>query len=153
MCEITGKSKLKSATGYKVVIEEDNKIYSSSTGIEYKIGPVEIATKYGKHSLVPILNEWSDILDKKNNFYNKKYIGNTAVFINKNDAEYLINAIDKQLDKFNDSLEFPGYICNLKIVKMTLSKNIKCGVYYDDNSYPRQVYLGKNIDNIEMTEK
>ena len=87
MCDIIGKLNQKTATVYKMAMEIDGKFYSVLTDIEYKTGPVQIATKYSK---VFGSMDWHTFLSISSYFYLKELIGKTTGYKRKNAILYLM---------------------------------------------------------------
>jgi hypothetical protein len=80
MCTITGKSKLKTATGYKFAIEENGEFYSVYTGINYKKGKVTPLTNKEIDNREQLFYPWSIT------GFQREYYGKTAVILNRGGA-------------------------------------------------------------------
>jgi hypothetical protein len=124
MCNITGKSKRKTVTGYKVAYDANGLFYSPFTGVPYKVGKVittDIILEESKHwyAIGRLLSMFDD--------YEKLMIGKTAVFLTKKDAIKLQQQID-----------------NSVILKMKLS-----GDLYDAEFKEMKTVAGDNIETIE----
>lgn len=87
MCDIIGKLNQKTATVYKMAMEINGKFYSVLTDIEYKTGPVQIATTYSK---VFGSMDWHTFLSISSYFYLKELIGKTTGYKRKNAILYLM---------------------------------------------------------------
>ena len=109
MCNIIGKLNQKTATVYKMAMEINGKFYSVLTDIEYKTGPVQIATKYSK---IFGYMDWHTFLSISSYFYLKELIGKTTGYKRKNAILYLMENKQK--------VEYVEYV----ILKMVLSGNL-----------------------------
>jgi len=92
MCDIIGKLNQKTATVYKMAMEINGKFYSVLTDIEYKTGPVQIATTYSK---VFGSMDWCTFLSINSFFYLKELIGKTTGYKRKNAILYLMETNKK----------------------------------------------------------
>jgi hypothetical protein len=80
MCEIKEKTRLKTFTGYKVVIKKDGKYYSPSTGLEYKVG-MKLPHLQERNEIFDTW-AWGNPLSKDGVWYKPEMQGKTAVFKN-----------------------------------------------------------------------
>jgi len=76
MCNLTIRSKKKTAKGYKVAFEREGSFYSFATGVRYNVGKVDVATKQNR--LCSFINSF--LLDKNFQFFNENMIGKTGIF-------------------------------------------------------------------------
>ena len=129
MCKIKEKADLKEFTGYKVALKVDGKYYSPATGIEYKLGPVTVATEKGKY--IDCCFE-DNLLNPESRIFNNAMHGNTALFEDKQGALRLMSVMNR------DFL--------IVILKMTLSDLTYYGEYLG-----YRVILGKNI--VQLSEE
>jgi hypothetical protein len=133
--EVTDKTQF---TGYKIAAKRDGKYYSIATGIEYKIGLVEVPKSQKK-----IITDWGNILNPYNQFYLSNYIGMTAVFEDLCEAKTALKSLHS-----NELLS--GY--ELVILKMTIqktkTKNCYEG-YWNFNFPPSTVYIGPKIRSMK----
>lgn len=121
MCNLNGLPL--NIEGYKIVLELNGKFFSPTTGIEYKVGPVEIPEKQTNHLKGCIV---SNLLDERSFGYSSTMIGRTCVFLNIDDAK--------------SNLEYWQKYCkNLVILNMTISQDLLIG------NYGGIVVGGKNI--------
>lgn len=140
MCYIKKKIENKTQfTGYKVAAKdnETGKYYSIATGIEYKIGPIEVPKNQNK-----LMSSWKNILDPDCSFYISQYRGLTAIFDELNDAQSCYDDWDTRLKD--------GY--DLVILKMTVQKTIKRNCYegsYEFNFKSRSVHMGPKIRSMK----
>lgn len=83
MCDITKKYKpgYHAQVGYKAAIKKpDGKYYSASTGIEYKLGKVQVPETF------ELLNRYWSPCGHGEIWYAEDHKGLTSIFINKDDA-------------------------------------------------------------------
>ena len=128
MCTIIGKSKVKTATGYKVAIKTNGKYYSPYTLIEYKIGKVEKPDLKGRFKK-----------EIPGNIFVEKMNGNTAIIKRKKDVlSYFKKSGDVKYfqRKYGD--------INFALLKIKLTKILYEG---DFTSYP--TLIGSKILSIE----
>ena len=130
------KSKRTIVTGYKWVIKQDNKYYSPTTGLEYKIGAVPLLEDMLLPQKVKGYQDYH-VYTTDGIYHTPNYNGYTAIFRTYKDACSYSNS-------------------RTILVKMTISKNIKTAqntpysLYVDigDNKY-LPTYIGKYINKIE----
>ena len=134
MCKLIGKSKLKSFTGYKVLVVDDTgNFYSSFTGEKFEVGPVPLPPEL----CTRLVDNWNTLLDyfplKECRFYNKRYEGFTSVYVH--------NVIDISCYKpLSDNL-------TTVICKVNISGDLRQSLYRD------YCYSGKHVNSIEIIER
>ena len=133
MCEIYGKLKRKTATGYKIAVEKSGKFYSPFTGIRYDTGRVPVAETARKFAifLAPKrrLDGWAH--------YNPKMAGKTGIITRLGDAKPVLQG-------FKDNY---GHILGSRFVllKMKISGDLHAGNYdFLD------IIVGNTIESIEV---
>lgn len=99
-------------TGYKVAIRIDGKYYSPVTGIEYKIGPVEIPEK-----IEMLCYDFVDVLRKDYPAYQENMVGRTCVLTDYDSAL----KFSKEIIVHNEG--------SVVILKMCVSKDLMVGYY------------------------
>ena len=116
MCKLAENFKeldISEYVGYKVAIKIDNKYYSPVTGIEYKVGPVEIP-----ETSKPLCSGFVDVLNKNSIAYEESMIGRTCVLTDYNSATKF---------KYNtECFKYPG---NLVILRFGVCKDLMIGFY------------------------
>lgn len=140
MCEITQRlndNEIPEKTGYKVAIKLEDKYFSPATGVEYKVGLVEVGDRF-KHFIKHQIYR-SDILIPSSSAYKEEYVGQTAVF----DDLARATALKIKFAEYNEYYA-PSLVQHIVILKMTLS-NIKFKGTYNDSS----VWMGSVIKEIE----
>jgi hypothetical protein len=135
MCNIIAKSLKQNIIGYKVALKINNKFYSPVTGIEYKIGNVEIPTKYGENNIKDDLY-MNDVLNPNDFAHDPAYAGKTAIFEVEQDGLY---KLDEWKGRLSQKLSN-----KLQLIRMALSGDLYTGDYGLSS-----VYLGTAIDSIE----
>lgn len=140
MCEIIRKYKGKTFTGYKVVLEVKDKIYSPATGIEYQVGQVPVPETRGTYHS----KYFTNMIDVNSFAHNKKYRGLTAVYVDLVSAENLGWRIHKWVIE-NDYEQYilGNSMIKVKIVQMKLSGRLFHGIYNSND-----IILGSRIDEI-----
>ena len=132
MCDITGKTRKR--TGYKVLALKNDKYYSTFTGQEIKVGKVPMPPVRCNR----ISDNWSKSLDitplKQCSFYNKSFVGKTAVFLSLIDAKEKCTYI--AVTVFKDF--------QIVIVKIVFSGIVYSGVY------DAPIIAGDTIKSIEL---
>jgi len=146
MCKITeAYTPDEPVQGFKVAVKIEDRYLSPATGIEYKPGPVEMATFETVKSKPRVYGGFrDDLLDPKSLYYKREYKGLTAVFANRRDARRLREALATSMVP-SEQL-FGEFV----VVSMTLSDVRYKGTYdvsFDDANLP--VVMGANIISIE----
>lgn len=128
MCNLVEKVSFLEVCGYKVAVKRDDIYYSPTTGIEYKLGDVEIPKKQ-INVIDTIVN---DLLEEDSPAYAPNMIGRTCIFIN--------------LENAKDQLEhWASYTSErLVLLKLTISKDIMMGKYGTGF-----VFAGKRIESLD----
>ncbi len=135
MCNLkTRYRKQKQFVGYKVAVHVDGKFYSPATGIEYKIGKVEIPNEINMKYATGAFED--NLLCPRRPYFNTNMIGRTAAFEYIGDARGLFNDI-LPMDMTDD----------LKIIQITLSRSLMKGNYDGEN-----VVAGKYIESIKIVQ-
>jgi hypothetical protein len=133
MCNLKVELNVDSISGYKIVVVKDEfhkfqKYYSPTTGIEYKVGLVEIPKVQ-----VNYINSISDdLLDIRSFVYKENMIGRTCVILDYKEAHNIL----LEWQRFTNE--------KLKVVKFMISKELMFGNYYSQMC----VVGGKYINNI-----
>ena len=131
MCNITN-IKTNRRIGYKVLAYDNNKFYSTFTGQEMKVGKVEEPPFRCKK----LSDYWNTDLDynlKTCGFYNHNFAGKTSAFIDKEEAIYLLNNINKEMFKFTailvkitfGSITYKGTYHNIPVICSDTIKSIE----------------------------
>lgn len=142
MCTLVKKTRRKSVTGYKLVVQhkETGEFYSGFTGQKYEIGKVALPPDRCKR-LHNVWNPWLDEdLLSRTAFYNKDYCGFTSITTSPMD-------IRQQL-RYSMSVVFGNY--EAVIVKVKLSGDIYESTWGE--IYPKQTFSGNNIVSMEYVE-
>ena len=138
MCDLRRNYIAPTATVYKVAIKNNStgKYYSPATGIEYKVGPVEVCDSYYKACENVNRSNYfrlGNIYDDNGGAYTILMKGRTAGFVELEHAEYLRKNIAENKTK----------VINLVILKLQLSDSLMLGYYNMDD-----VIAGKYINSI-----
>lgn len=142
MCTLVKKTRRKSVTGYKLVVQhkETGEFYSGFTGQKYEIGKVALPPDRCKR----LHNVWNDDLDfialSVLPFYKKDYEGFTSVVSH-------IDIIRRQLQDSPKDV-FGPY--NPVIVKVKLSGTIYKSTWGTWNVF--ETFSGNNIVSMEYVE-
>lgn len=143
MCDKTCDiNDIQTFTGYKVAIKRRDKngkvrYYSPATGVEYKVGPVEIPKSQNNYISVYFAG---NLLNPKSAPFRKELVGYTAVFVERHDAEILFYDI-------LDGLFLTEYTnTDIVIVYMTIKEKLWKGVY---RCMYAPVIAGKYISEIK----
>lgn len=119
--------------GYKIAVLKDGKYYSPTTGVEYKVGPVEIPDKQ-INSILDIVN---DLLEEDSTAYSPTMVGRTCVMLNFNEAK-------EKYEDWKRSFVGDG---ELVLLEMSLKEGLMFGKYGIHN----YVIGGKYINNFYRT--
>jgi hypothetical protein len=118
MCTLTDNiNNIYTVRGYKIVLKIEDKYFSPTTGIEYKVGQVTIPT-YQNNIIGDISSE---ILDKRSIAYNEHMVGRTCVLLDHEDAKNI-------LEYWKGSCKIE-YLDNLIIVSMAIGDELMFGGY------------------------
>jgi len=132
MCIITGRSKVKTATGYKVAVKRDGKYYSFWTNMEYKSGIIDAVYV----TLYYVTK--NDLMQ-----------GQTGVFTNKKHAKLYLN--DNNANRFEPKSNSQLVLLEMKLgnikYKSVITPLVK-GHYARAN-----VLIGSKILSIEECSK
>ena len=107
--------------GYKVALHIDGKYYSPATLVEYVVGDVPECPIYNKKLHIEILKlntgfDPSQILYTIGNHHNSQFKGNTAVFVNIDDATIIKESMNDITDK------------KVVVLEMTIIASMDCTV-------------------------
>jgi hypothetical protein len=145
MCEIYERFREEEAvTGYKVAVQYDGKYYSPATGIEYKVGPVEIPIESSYRSEMSV-SYFTNVADPASASHISDYKGFTAIFEDYHEAIGLCVRIRRTQNTFNALRSF-NESKHILVLKMTLSNDLHYGKYC-----LQRVLLGKHIDAMMKT--
>ena len=141
MCDLTSTSKLKSKTGYKVVLKnkKDNKFYSIAMGFCYDdfkeipkiINQKNLSNGYFKYNILTT-------------YFKDDMVGRTALFVNKNQAIDLFNKLKQY---FEEKSKY-----KLCLVKAKVYKDLLKGTYQSIFTIC-SVIAGRKIKFIEVIEE
>lgn len=117
MCTIDKRKRTKLTKGYKVLVERSGKFFSTFTSQLIDVGPVSKFPNKPQRLCV----YWTSSVDKgsfkQHTSYRDNFNGCTAVFVNKHDAELLVQSmrnIDETVTKRHDivicRIEFDGKV-------------------------------------------
>lgn len=135
MCTILGKLARTQFTGWKaVVVKRNGKAYSPTTGIEYKVGDLEVDP-----DKFHVLSGWfAPVFKPSHHAYNQDYLGRTSVFTTREQAEQFAQDIG-----FKYMMTKQSY--RVRVAKITLYKELCYG-----NFELRETVSGKAIKKITI---
>lgn len=145
MCNITKEYKpgYHAQVGYKVAVQKpDGKYYSPFTGVEYKVGKVAQPDYNKDVEKIPIV---CDVIGGKNNnsFYQDRYVGCTAIFINKSEAVENMIGLKHRLDD-------RGIPIKLVMLEFKLSGIKYKGTYeFGEDIISAPVFMGTRISSMK----
>lgn len=145
MCKILNPFKGKNqVVGYKVALRHNGKFYSPSSGVEYKVGKIDVPAQN-----TPAPCGWcSQAHNPSNRHYNPKFVGLTAV-VDLLSAKSILGDYQDSADS-HDSAVLAGtaFEIDLCIIKIRLG-----GVKYVGEFWQHKTWIGSIIREVSLYSK